>query len=63
MNIVQCWSCGCRLRVAADRRDRRRKEAGENTIDRRKRVCVKCWSKIKRCNVARIKHLPSVEAS
>ncbi len=61
MNTVQCWSCGCRLRVAADRRDRRPKEAGENTIDRRLRVCVKCWGEIKRCGVSRIKPLASVK--
>ena len=51
MKIVQCWNCGAKLCVPLDRQDRRAEEAGENTIDPHLRVCIRCWSKIKRGNV------------
>jgi hypothetical protein len=52
VNIVHCWSCGEILRVPVKRGNRRPETAGENTIDPAIRVCVTCWSQIKRARVA-----------
>jgi hypothetical protein len=55
MLTVQCWSCGTDLYVPHDRRERRAKVAGENTVDPDKRLCQSCWAGIKRVDVTRIK--------
>ena len=49
--IDQCWSCGRKLIVPHDRQYRHPETAGENTVDKDKRLCTKCWDKIGRRNL------------
>jgi hypothetical protein len=53
--VTYCWSCGRSLLVSSDRLCRQRDEAGENTVDPDKRVCVECWKEI-----GRVRTMPSL---